>query len=163
LAARIDQYFAFSPLQELEFMTSTKIYDETTYQQELVLQQQDSLKNACHCARLAEEFRCKDVVLLDLTKITPIADYFVIATATNLRQTAALIEEVRGIFKKRYQALPALEGGESQSWMLQDFGTVILHVFVAEARELYDLEGLWADAPRLDWKKLLSSGAVQIS
>ncbi|MBA4029341.1 MAG: ribosome silencing factor [Planctomyces sp.] len=144
-------------------MSPKKIYDEVTYQQQLALQQQESLRNACHCARLAEEFRCKEVVVLDLTKITPIADYFVIATATNLRQTSALIEEVRKIFKQRHEALPALEGGDSQTWMLQDFGTVVLHVFVTEARELYDLEGLWADAGRVEWKNLISSGAVQIA
>lgn len=144
-------------------MSPIPAFDETAYQAQLVLQQQESLKSACHCARLADEFRCKDVIVLDLTQVTPIADYFVIATATNLRQTSALIDEVRKIFKQRYEGLPALEGGESQSWMLQDFGNVVLHVFVAEARELYDLEGLWADAGRVKWKQLISSGTVQLN
>ena len=117
-----------------------------------------SLDNARLVARIADDFRGKDTLLLDMRSITPIVDYFVITTAGSQRQMKAMGEEVARVMKQRgFQRLGA-EGTEGDAlWVLQDFGDVVLHVFSPEGRELYDLEGLWADAPRLE---VASSEAV---
>lgn len=112
---------------------------------------------ACRAAQSIEEMRGQDVVVLDLTKITPIADYFVIATGTSSRQMRAAAGEVHRLFKAKGSNRLGLEGEGSNSWMLQDFGDVVVHLFTSEAREAYDLENLWGDAPRIDWKSELEN------
>lgn len=93
-------------------------------------------------------------MLLDLTDVTPIVDYFVITTGTSPRQLRALAEEVRQVMKSRGNPPLGEEGDERSSWILQDYGDVVLHAFLPEARRLYDLEHLWADAKKVDWKKM---------
>ncbi|MCX7410060.1 MAG: ribosome silencing factor [Planctomycetales bacterium] len=113
-----------------------------------------SLENACQIAKICAEFRGKDTVVLDLTAITPVFDYFVITTCTNPRTLAAIAIEARVQMKARGNAVPLAEGEKVSSWLLQDWGDIVAHLMLAEARELYDLEGLWADAKRIDWQSI---------
>lgn len=115
-------------------------------------QRQRSLEAACHCARLAEEFRGRETVVLDLTSVTPVFDFFVITTGTNPRQMRALAEEIRQMMKARGSVSLGTEGEGNSNWLLQDYGDIVLHVFTPEAREAYDLERLWADARKIDWR-----------
>ena len=117
---------------------------------------QRTLEDACQIAKLCEEYRGKDTVVLDLTQVTPIMDFFVVTTGTNARQMHALCDEARVQMKSRARKPPATEGYEQSSWILQDWGDIVLHTFLAEARELYDLEGLWADAKRVDWRAVVA-------
>lgn len=111
----------------------------------------ESLETARLVTRIADDFRGKDILLLDMRPITPIVDYFVIVTANSQRQMKALGEEVARVMKKRGLQRLGEEGADGDGvWVLQDFGDVVLHVFSPEGRELYDLEGLWADAPRIE-------------
>jgi ribosome-associated protein len=111
----------------------------------------ENFETARLVARIADDFRGKDILLLDMRPITPIVDFFVIVTASSQRQMKALGEEVARVMKKRGQQRLGEEGSDGDGvWVLQDFGDVVLHVFSPEGRELYDLEGLWADAPRLE-------------
>jgi ribosome-associated protein len=109
---------------------------------------------ACAIAKLCEEFRGKDTVVLDLTGVTPIMDFFVITTCNNPRTMAAIANEARVQMKARGNPPPNTEGEKVSNWLLQDWGDIVLHVMLPEARELYDLEGLWADAVKVDWKKI---------
>ena len=110
----------------------------------------ESFETARLVARIADDFRGKDILLLDMRPITPIVDFFIVVTATSQRQMKALGEEVARVMKKRGQQRLGEEGTDGDGvWVLQDFGDVVLHVFTSEGRELYDLEGLWADAPRV--------------
>jgi ribosome-associated protein len=109
--------------------------------------------DALMVARIADDFRGADILLLDMRKITPIVDFFVIATATSKRQMKSLAEEVDVVMKKRGSARRGAEGEGESVWMLRDYGHVVLHVFTPEGRELYALENLWADAPKLDWRE----------
>lgn len=118
------------------------------------------LADACLCAQIAEDFKGKETVVLDLTEITPIVDYFVITTGTSPRQLRSLAEEVRQVMKSRGNRPMGEEGDERSSWILQDYGDVVLHAFLSEARGLYDLEHLWADAPRVDWKAMVAETDV---
>lgn len=94
--------------------------------------------------------------MLDLTAITPIMDFFVITTGTSTRQMHAMSDEARVQMKARGHKPLGTEGYEQSSWILQDWGDIVLHSFLPEARELYDLEGLWADAKRVDWKAVVA-------
>ena len=110
----------------------------------------ENFETARLVARIADDFRGKDILLLDMRPITPIVDFFIVVTATSQRQMKALGEEVARVMKKRGQQRLGEEGTDGDGvWVLQDFGDVVLHVFTSEGRELYDLEGLWADAPRV--------------
>lgn len=121
----------------------------------LEMQRQQSRQTACRIAKIAEEFRGRDVVVLDLTEVTPIFDFFVIASGSNPRQMFALAEEVRVTMKAQNQRCLGTEGGAGNNWLVQDYGDIVLHVFQPEARQLYDLERLWADAKHVDWRSEL--------
>lgn len=118
-----------------------------------------ALLQACRCAKAAEDFRGQETLVLDLTGVTPIVDYFVITTGTSNRQMRALADEVLRHMKKDEGQRPiGTEGTEGNStWILYDFGDIVLHVFTVDARKLYDLEHLWADAPQVDWKAELNA------
>ncbi|MFT5323705.1 MAG: ribosome-associated protein [Planctomycetaceae bacterium] len=124
----------------------------------------ENFETARLVARIADDFRGKDILLLDMRPITPIVDFFVIVTASSQRQMKALGEEVARVMKKRGQQRLGEEGSDGDGvWVLQDFGDVVLHVFSPEGRELYDLEGLWADAPRLELELSQNPAAAESS
>ena len=87
--------------------------------------------------------------------MTPIVDYFVLTTGTSKRQMHAIAEEAQKWLKSDGSHRLGLEGLETSSWILQDYGNVVLHIFTEEARKLYDLEHLWADASRVDWRAVV--------
>ena len=109
------------------------------------------------CAKVADDYRGKDTLVLDLTKITPIVDYFVLTTGTSRRQMHAIAEEVDRVLQLEGSSRIGVEGYQNSTWILQDYGDIVLHVFTAETRTLYDLEHLWADAPRVDWEGQVES------
>ena len=104
------------------------------------------------CARVADENKARDVVVLDMRKLTPLYDFFVIATGVGRRQLHALAEEIDAALHAEGDERLAIEGYEAGKWIMQDYGDIVVHVFDPESREYYDLEHLWADAPRLDWR-----------
>lgn len=113
-----------------------------------------SLENACTAARICDELRGQNIVVLDLTRITSIVDFFVIVTGNSRRQMHAIADEVnRKLKHEDGNRRISIEGYRTEgNWILTDYGDVVLHVFTAEGRELYNLEQLWADAVRIDWK-----------
>ncbi|MCA9083931.1 MAG: ribosome silencing factor [Planctomycetaceae bacterium] len=117
---------------------------------------QRSLANAVTAARCADEMRAKNIVVLDMTKIASIVDFFVIATGTSRRQMHAIADEVNRKLKgEQRNTRLSIEGYRTESnWILMDFGDVVLHVFTEEGRQLYDLENLKADATRIDWQQV---------
>ncbi|MCA9023618.1 MAG: ribosome silencing factor [Planctomycetaceae bacterium] len=114
-------------------------------------QHQRSLENAVEVARICDAYRGRDTLVLDLTGITPICDYFVITTGTNRRQIHAIADEVNRVLKQSGTRRRGREGYDESSWVVQDYGDVVLHVFTPETRTLYDLENLWGDAPHVAW------------
>src|SRR6266568_2650087 len=89
-----------------------------------------------------------DVLVLDVRGLTSYADYFVLMTAESDRQAGAIADAVDEKLKAQGASKVGVEGYESGRWILVDYGDVVAHVFSREARGFYDLEGLWADAPR---------------
>ena len=87
-----------------------------------------------------------DIVVLDLHGVTPIADYFVIATGNNAPHLKALQDAAEESLTKAGLTLGHIEGHKSANWVLLDFGTVLVHLFDKESRAHYNLEHIWADA-----------------
>jgi ribosome-associated protein len=101
---------------------------------------------------VAEEHKARDVVVLDMRDITPLYDYFVLATGTSRRQVHTLTEEIDAAMRQEGDLRQSVEGYESSKWVVQDYGDVIVHVFMPETRDYYAIEDLWADAPRVSWE-----------
>lgn len=108
---------------------------------------------AVEMARIAADDKCSDVVVLDLQGLSTVTDYFVIATGTSDRQLRSVVDHMREWAKGKKIRPIGLDGYESSHWVLIDFGSVVVHVFSPSYRELYDLELLWGDAPKVRWQR----------
>ncbi len=105
-----------------------------------------SQRLALVAAKAMEAKRADDVVVLDIARFTPIADYFVIASGQTTPQIRAIVDAVEEAMEAEGVRLVHREGDEHARWVLLDFGDVVAHIFGSEARRFYQLEGLWADA-----------------
>lgn len=112
-----------------------------------------ALERACLCARVAQEHKGRDIVVLDLRGITPLYDYFVLATGASRRQIHTIAEEIDAAMHEHGDRRLSVEGYESSKWVVQDYGDIVVHVFQPDTREYYALEDLWADARRVDWER----------
>ena len=110
------------------------------------------LERACLCARVAADLKARDVVVLDMRELTPLYDFFVLATGTSRRQIHNLAEEIDASMAGEGEARIGIEGYESGRWVVQDYGDIIVHLFDQETRSYYGLDDLWADARRIDWE-----------
>ncbi|MGQ0506640.1 MAG: ribosome silencing factor [Myxococcaceae bacterium] len=100
-------------------------------------------------AQLTLDKKALDVVILDVRGKTSYADYFVIASGESERQVAAMADGIQSALKEDDKLyVIGSEGQETGNWVLLDYGEVVVHLFYAEVRAFYDLEGLWADANR---------------
>jgi ribosome-associated protein len=107
-----------------------------------------SRPRAMAIAQAGLDKKAEDVLVLDVRGLTSYADYFVLMTADSERQASAIADHVDDQMKKGGSARVGSEGYETGRWILIDYGDVVAHVMSREARGFYDLEGLWADAPR---------------
>ena len=99
----------------------------------------------------ARERRAEDVVVLDLTEVSSTLEYFIICTATAGLQLNAVRENIREKAMAAGLSRPTVEG-PSERWLLLAFGgSIVVHIMTKDAREYYDLEGLWSDAKVLDF------------
>ncbi|NIA21214.1 MAG: ribosome silencing factor [Anaerolineaceae bacterium] len=94
------------------------------------------------------------MMVLDLEGVSPVTDFFVIATGTSRRQMGTVLAKIEEFIKSQPEAGKPIgtEGMDSDRWALIDLFDVIVHVFAPEARSFYALELLWGDAPRVDWQ-----------
>ena len=111
------------------------------------------LQLAIAAARVAADNRGQDVAVLDLRGVTPICDFFVVATGTSRRQLHAMSEEIDHKLEDDLEDMRlGREGYDESSWILLDYGNVVVHLFDEETRKFYDLEALWGDAKKVDWE-----------
>lgn len=90
----------------------------------------------------------ENIILLDIQKLTPFADYFVICSGNSERQLKAIVDGVDEQIKKRFDINPRrVEGDGASGWILVDYSDVVLHIFTPSTRSFYDLESLWKEAP----------------
>ena len=101
-------------------------------------------------ARVAAETRGSEIAILDLRELTPVVDYFVIATGSSRRQMHAMADEIEATVKRELRDRKrGGEGYEEGRWIVLDYGDVLVHLFDAESREYWDIEHLWGDAKRV--------------
>ena len=97
-------------------------------------------------------------MILDVGDILGIADVFVITNAPNTRQVRTIVEEIEKQLRERADVRPrSVEGLDDASWVLMDYGDIVVHVFLTETRAFYGLERLWADAVRVPLPNVAAS------
>ena len=98
--------------------------------------------------------KARDIRVIDITGVSVIADYFIIASGSNINQVQALADNVDEALGKAGYPAKQIEGYKSASWILMDFNDVIVHVFSEESRMFYDLERIWRDGKDVDPESL---------
>lgn len=119
-------------------------------QREPVPSVQDSLPKALDCVRFALDKKAYDLVLLEVGELTSLADYFLICTGRSDTQVQAIAQNIEQCMAKEGRRPIAVEGMSLGQWVVIDYGDVVVHVFYEPQRAFYDLERLWAKAPRVD-------------
>ena len=110
----------------------------------------DSKELACLAAKAADDKKATDIVLLDLRELTDVCDYFVVCTVANNPMMDAVTDEIRVRIREQCNEKPvSVEGRARATWVLIDYGAVVIHVFREETRDFYRLERLWGDAPHV--------------
>lgn len=92
----------------------------------------------------------KDIKILDVRGLTPLADYFIVASGTSERQVSALAQNLEQELAKEDYFVRGREGTQSNTWVLLDFKDIVIHIFKEEERMFYDIEKIWKDAPYVD-------------
>lgn len=107
------------------------------------------MNKAREAARLAVEAlsdkKAEDLKIIDISDVTVIADYFIIASGTNFNQVQAMADNVEETLGKAGFVPRQIEGYREASWILMDYNDIIVHIFTEENREFYDIERIWRD------------------
>ena len=114
-----------------------------------------SLELAKKAARLLDDKKAERVNVIEIQEISSLGDYFVIATGTSTTHVRALADELEEKLKAEGAAPARVEGYRSNSWILLDWGNVVIHIFTQEGRDFYDLDHLWADGKNVEWSPSL--------
>ena len=109
-----------------------------------------------HIVRALDSKKARDITVLKTDQVSVLAEYFVICTAGSPAQIKSLSDETGKRLSELDEAPRRVEGYRSGGWVLMDFGCVIVHLFLKEMRQFYDLERLWSDAPQVDISALLT-------
>lgn len=98
-----------------------------------------------------------DIRLMKVNKVSSLADYFLICTGTSNTHVRTLCDFAEYTLEQLGETMLGREGHRSNTWVLLDFGTIVIHVFTQEARGFYGLERLWADAEQIDLKEIITA------
>ena len=109
----------------------------------------DSKQTALSAAQAALEKKASDVVILEVAGLTSVADYFMVASGESERQVKAIAQNIEKSIDSQYHRSPQIEGAGQSTWILLDYGDLIVHVFKTDIREYYGLEKMWSDAPKI--------------
>ena len=111
----------------------------------------DSRACAIIAAQAADEKKATDIMVQEVAKLIGVTEYFIIATAANNRQVDAIVDNIEEKLRVQAGIKPfGREGTNDGIWALLDYGSFVVHVFQPEARDYYQLETLWNDAPIMD-------------
>ena len=110
----------------------------------------DSWEKALLISRFALDKKAYDLILLDVSEVSSIADYFIICSGRSDRQVQSIAQGIEQDLGKEGINPFSVEGQTRGQWILMDYSDVIVHVFFQPVREFYDLEGLWSHAPRVN-------------
>ena len=101
-----------------------------------------------------EDKKAEDLKVIDISEVSVIADYFIIASGSNRSQIQALCDQVEEKLAKEGFLVKQIEGYDTANWVLLDFGDIIVHIFDQENRLFYDLERIWKDGKEIDMAAL---------
>jgi ribosome-associated protein len=110
-------------------------------------------ERAIRCAQAAADTRGREVQVLELSGLVKWVDYMVVVTGSSRRQIAAIGDEIDRTMKEMGDKKIGGQGYEEGSWLILDYGDVLVHIFSDEKRAYYELEHLWGDAPRVEWQR----------
>lgn len=108
-----------------------------------------TLDKAKLCLRIVQERKAIAPILMEIGKISSIADYFLVASGNSTRQVQAIVRHVSRRLKEEGFRPYGIEGEREGHWVLMDYGDVVIHIFYQPVRDFYDLESLWVEAPRI--------------
>lgn len=115
------------------------------------------------CAKYADEIQAENIVTLDLRGISTIADFFVICTGTSTPHLKAILRDVKANTEEELNEAPRSAEGDAESqWLVIDYVDVIVHIFHKDKRDVYCLEGLWSDAPRVEYDFLTKAEGAEV-
>lgn len=112
----------------------------------------DSKKMTAIAYQALEEKKGEDIKILEIREISVLADYFVIASGNNQSQIQAMVDEVKEKLEEAGCYIRRLEGNRNSSWILMDYGDLVIHIFDKEDRLFYDLERIWSDGRQINPK-----------
>ena len=107
--------------------------------------------------QILDKKKADEIVAIEVTNVTVIADYFVICSATSTTRIKTLSEEVEHKLKEEGIEPLRIEGYREGNWIVLDYGCMIVHIFHKEMRDFYDLERLWADGLKVDISALIEN------
>ena len=105
-------------------------------------------------AKALEDKKAEDIRMIDISEVSVIADYFIIAGGSNRSQIQALCDNVEEKLGRAGLPVKQIEGYDTANWVLLDFGDIIVHIFDKENRLLYDLERIWRDGKQIELKDI---------
>lgn len=108
-----------------------------------------TLEKARLCLEIIQERKAVDPILMEVGRLTSIADYFLVASGASSRQVQAISQHMARRLREEGFRPFGVEGEQEGHWVLMDYGDVVIHIFYQPVREFYDLEGLWTEAPRV--------------
>lgn len=115
----------------------------------------DSKKMASVAYHALSEKKGEDITVLEISDISILTDYFLIATGNSSSQIQAMIDNVEEKMQEAGYKMKRLEGNRNSTWILMDFGDVVIHLFDKEDRLFYDLERIWSDGKRIEPQELM--------
>lgn len=101
-----------------------------------------------------EDKKAEDIHVIDISEVSVVADYFIIATGSNRSQIQAMADNVQEVLGRAGYAMRQVEGYNTANWVLMDFGDVIVHIFDKENRLFYNLERIWRDGKVIEYTEL---------
>ncbi len=110
---------------------------------------------AYEVTKALDEKKGMNIMLLRITEVSTLADYFLICTGTSNTHVKTLCDYAEHTLEQLGEPLLGREGHRGNTWELLDYGSIVVHVFTEEAREFYNLERIWADAENVDLKDII--------
>lgn len=120
----------------------------------------ESKKKALEIAGWAMEKQARKVVIINIRKLSSVSDYILVCSAESERQVQAIATAIEEGLRKKGERSLGVEGVSEGKWALLDFNDVVVHVFLEPVRDFYDLEGLWAEAPKTEVKEKIRKAAA---
>ena len=112
----------------------------------------DSKEFAILAARTLDKKQADDILVIDIGEKSSFADYLILASGSNERLVAALIDDVEDQMAKNDLLVRSIEGTKESGWILMDYGDMIVNVLTRDMREKYNIETVWADCETVEWE-----------